>query len=46
MLRQRIPTEVALKVSPDSVDMVGVVLSVVVFDEKCRSLNSVVMSEP
>ena len=43
MLAQEILPEVARKVAPDGMNVVGVVLGVVVFDEERRALHAVVV---
>ena len=41
---QQITTKVVLKIAPDSVDVVGIVLSVVVLEEERRSVDAVVVA--
>ena len=43
VLTQRFVTEVVFEVPPNAVDMIGVVLSVVVFDDERWTLDPVVM---
>jgi hypothetical protein len=40
---EEILSEVILKISPDSVDMVGFILGVVIFENKGRSLDSIIV---
>jgi hypothetical protein len=40
---KQVTTEIALQVAPDTVDMIGVVLSVVVLDEDSRAMHAVVV---
>ena len=44
VLLQQVPAKVAVKIPPDGVDVVGVVLCVVVFDEETFTMNAVVMT--
>ncbi len=41
---QQITTKVVLEIAPDSVDVVGIVLSVVVLEEERRSVDAVIVS--
>jgi len=43
---QRISAEVTLKTAPGSVDMVGAVLGVVVFNNEGRTLDSIIVRLP
>ena len=43
MLTQQIATEVTFEITPNSVDMIRVVLCIVVLDQEARSLNPVVV---
>ena len=43
VLLQQVVAEIVLEVSPDAVDVVGVVLGVVVFDQESRPLDAVVV---
>ena len=43
VLSQQVDAEIVLEVSPDAVDVVGVVLGVVVFDQERRPLDAVVV---
>jgi len=45
VLCQDVATEVALKIAPDGVDVVGVVLDVVVLDQEGGNLDSTVLDE-
>ena len=40
---QQVEAEIAIVITPDCVDVIGIVLGVVVFDEKCRTLDSIVV---
>ena len=39
----QIATEVALEITPHQMNMIGVVLGIVIFDEKTRALHPIVM---
>ena len=41
---QQITTKVVLEIAPDSVDVVGIVLSVVVLEEERRSVDALVVA--
>ena len=43
MLTQPIPPPIVARIAPDGVNMVGLVLGVVVFDEQASALHSVIM---
>ena len=46
MLPQQIAPKVALEIAPDRVDVIGLVLDIVVLDNKRRTLDPVVMRLP
>src|SRR5262249_54189233 len=43
VLAQQIAPEVAVEIAPDRMNMVGVVLRIVIFDQKCRPLDPVIV---
>src|SRR5262245_51407231 len=43
MFAQQILAEIAVEIAPDRVDVIGVVLRVVVFDQEGRALDAVIM---
>ena len=44
MFAQQVATEIAVEVPPDRMDVIGVVLRGIVFEEKLRGLNPVVVA--
>ena len=46
MSAQNIIAEVILEITPNSVDMIGLILCIVVFEQECRALHTVVVSFP
>src|SRR3954452_2883638 len=46
MFAEQVFAKVILKIAPDRVDMVGVVLGVVVFEEERRGLKAIIMRLP
>src|SRR6266542_5494847 len=46
VLAQQIPAKIAVRIAPDGMDVVDVVLRVVVLDEKRRPLEAVVVRPP
>ena len=43
MLPQQIAPKVALEIAPDRVDVIGLVLDIVVFDDEIGTLDTVIM---
>src|SRR5258707_8581944 len=43
VFRQQVFPPVAMEVAPHAVDVVGTILCVVILDEKCASLNAIIM---
>src|SRR5262245_56972623 len=43
VLSQQVRSEITLEVTPYAVDMVCIILSVVVLDQECRTLDAIVM---